>query len=199
MANPTPLFNRVAFMVFLAGFLLLEMYAFEALPIAAIAFWILGFDGLRISVGWNWSRSAAKSTVGEEFKRLLKQDLAGWKVLGAAVAVLLFWFLQRTPIDLLQLVVFVLGFSLVSGALREWRLRSEAVAPKAKALQLILFLWAMFNAIPQKFHPLPAVDLYGFLFRYWLMLPLGVLGAYAMYQAVLHHPVRSEKFMDADD
>jgi hypothetical protein len=31
------------------------------------------------------------------------------------------------------------------------------------------------------------------------MLPLGLLGAYAMHQAVLRHPVRSEQLMDAED
>jgi hypothetical protein len=118
MANPTPLFNRVGFMVFLAGLLLFEAYAFEVLPVAAIAFWILSFDGIRASVGWNWSRTAARPTVTAEFQRLLKQDLAGWKLLGAVAAVLLFWFLRKAPVNIPQILVFVLGLSLVSGALR---------------------------------------------------------------------------------
>ena len=43
------------------------------------------------------------------------------------------------------------------------------------------------------------VDLFGLLFHYWLMLPLGLLGAYVLYQAVRLHLVRSERLMDADD
>ena len=199
MANPTPLFNRVAFIIILAGVLLVDVYLYPTLPVAAIAFWMLGFDGLRVSVGWNWSRSAAKPTVAAEFQRLMVQDLAGWKMLGAVTALLIFWLLHRVPINIPQVLVFVLGLSLVGGALREWRLRSASAAPKAKAVETVLQLWALVNMVPQKNHPLPAIDLYGFLHHYWLMLPLGVLAAYAMYQAILRYPVRSEKLMDAYD
>lgn len=199
MPNPTPLFNRVAFIVFLAAAVLLYVYFDAALPIAAIAFWIFGFDAIRTSVGWNWSRSAAKKNLGDEFKRLLVQDLLGWKVLGALLAVLLSWVLHRPPVDIPRLGVFVLGLSLVSGALREWRLRSEKETPKAKAVVFVLLFWALYSANTSISSALPVVDLFGLLFHYWLMLPLGLLGAYVLYQAVRLHLVRSERLMDADD
>jgi hypothetical protein len=199
MANPTPLFNRVAFIVFLAAALLLFVYSDATLPIAAIAFWILGFDAIRTSVGWNWSRNAAKENVGEEFKRLLVQDLVGWKLLGAFLIVLINWALHRSPVDIPRLVVFVLGLSVASGALREWRLRSEKEAPKAKAVVFVLLFWALYSANASIASALPVVDLFGFLFRYWLMLPLGLLGAFVLYQAVRLHLRRSERLMDADD
>lgn len=199
MANPTPLFNRVAFIVFLAAIPLAYAYNDETLPFAAIAFWILGFDAIRVSVGWNWSRSAAKEKVRKEFGRLLIEDLVGWKVIGAFFAVLLCWLLHRPTIDVPRIVVFVLGLSAVSGALREWRLRSEKEAKRARAVVFVLFFWALYSANRSISSALPVVDLFGFLHQYWLMFPLGLLGAYVLYQAVRIHPVRSERLMDADD
>ena len=199
MASPTPLFNRVAYVAMLAGSVLLAMYFSVVFPLAAIALWIVGFDMLRVGIGWNWSRSATKETVPEEFKRLLMQDLLGPKVWGAIIAVALFWVVRNSPMNILQLAVYILGLSVLSGALREWRLRAEKHAPKATAVHLVLFLWALTSALYTTSPSLNLVDLYGFLFHYWLMLPLGLLGAYVMYEAVRRNPVRSEKLMDADD
>ncbi|MBK8581815.1 MAG: hypothetical protein IPL86_08275 [Flavobacteriales bacterium] len=199
MANPTPPFNRVAFIVLVAAALLLYTYFAQALPIAGIAFWVFGYDTIRVSVGWNWSRSAAKPSVPEELKRLLVQDLAGWKILGAFLAMLLFWLLRKVPVDVPRLVVFVAGLSVVSGAIREWRLRSVEQAPRAKAIGFVLMFWALYSAASQTGAALQPVDLFGYLFHYWLMIPLGLLGVYAMYQAVRQHLVRSEVLMDADD
>jgi hypothetical protein len=199
MANPTPLFNRVGYVVMLAGSVLIAMHFSTAFPLAAIAVWILGFDMLRVSVGWNWSRSAARPTVPEEFKRLLMQDFLGPKVWAAVIAALLFWFFRRVPIDTWELAVYILGLSVISGALREWRLRSTEHAVKARAIQTVLAAWALCSALYSLSRPLHVVDLYGFLYRYWLMIPLGLLGEYALYQAILRHPARSEKLMDAED
>ena len=199
MASPTPLFNRVAYVAMLAGSVLLAMYFSVVFPLAAIALWIVGFDMLRVGIGWNWSRSAAKETVPEEFKRLLIQDLIGPKAWGAIIAVVLFWIVRNSPMNILQLAIYILGLSLLSGALREWRLRSKKEAPKARAVVFVLFLWALYSANRSISSALPVVDLFGFLHRYWLMLPLGLLGAYFLYQAVRLHPVRSEQLMDADE
>ena len=199
MANPTSLFNRVGYIVILAGSVLVAMHFSKAFPLAAIGGGILGFDMLRVGIGWNWSRTAAKETVTEEFRRLLLHDFLGVKVWGAVIAALLFWILRNSPMDIVQLTVYILGLSSLSGALREWRLRSVEHAPKARAVHTVLGAWALYSALYSMSTPFHMVDLYGFLYRYWLMVPLGLLGEYWLYQAIVRYPARSEKLMDADD